>query len=348
VRRMVLRAYGEPLEMDSAPVPIPGPGEALVEVLACGLCFSDIKTIRGRMPYSADLALPHVPGHEISGRVVELNGAAGPAPGTRVVVFHNWGCQQCAACRSGLDNICRTPRAWVGFTHQGGFQEYLTVPAEYLLVVPDELSPVDACPLTCAIGTAYRAVVVRGRARPGERVVVLGLGGVGIHAAQIAQLSGTDTLGIDLDQAKVDAARSVGVRSAGLIGDLERLVHEQTAGSGADLVVETTGVPDLVEAARRVSRAGSRIVTVGYRVGEQIAVQSDGFTLWEHELLGSRYGTRADIAAGIQLVSDGLLRPVVSQVFALEEANEAVRRLEQGNVTGRLVLSVRPEAGASS
>jgi len=144
--------------------------------------------------------LPHVPGHEISGRVVELNGGTGPAPGTRVVVFHNWGCQQCAACRSGLDNICRTPRAW----------------------------------------------------------------------------------------------------------------------------------------------AGSRIVTVGYRVGEQIAVQSDAFTLWEHELLGSRYGTRADITAGIRLVTGGLLRPVVSQVFALEEANEAVRRLEQGNVTGRLVVSVRP------
>jgi len=341
VRRLVVRAYTEPLELVSAPVPAPGPGEALVEVLACGLCFSDVKTIRGKMPFSADLALPHVPGHEISGRVVELNGGSGPAPGTRVVVFHNWGCQQCAACRSGLDNICRTPRAWVGFTHDGGFQDYLTVPAEYLLTVPDQISPVDACPLTCAIGTAYRAVAVRGRARPGERVVVLGLGGVGIHAAQIAQLSGADTLGIDLDQAKIDAARSLGVRRAGLVADLARLVREQTSGAGADLVVETTGVPDLVGAALRASRAGSRIVTVGYRVGEQVAVPSDAFTLWEHELLGSRYGTRADIAAGIRLVTGGLLRPVVSQVFPLEQANEAVRRLEQGNVSGRLVISVR-------
>jgi D-arabinose 1-dehydrogenase-like Zn-dependent alcohol dehydrogenase len=343
VRRLVVRSYTEPLELVSGPTPAPGPGEALVEVLACGLCFSDVKTIRGRMPYSADLTLPHVPGHEISGRVAEVNGASGPAPGTRVVVFHNWGCQRCAACRSGLDNICRTPRAWVGFTHDGGFQEYLTVPVEYLLTVPDQISPVDACPLTCAIGTAYRAVAVRGRARAGERAVVLGLGGVGIHAAQIAQMSGADTLGIDLEQSKIDAARSLGVHRAGLVGDLAQLVQEQTSGAGADLVVETTGVPELVAAAVAASRAGSRIVTVGYRVGDQFAVPSDAFTLWEHELLGSRYGTREDIAAGIRLVSNGLLRPVVSQVFPLERANEAVRALEQGKVTGRLVVSVRPD-----
>ncbi|MGH9064503.1 MAG: alcohol dehydrogenase catalytic domain-containing protein [Acidimicrobiales bacterium] len=338
---MAIVGYDRPLELLELPRPEPPPGSALVEVLACGMCFTDVKTIRGRMPFSGDLRLPHVPGHEISGRIVEANGEGSRhRAGDHVVVFHSWGCRQCPACRSGHDNLCRQPRGWVGFTDPGGFQEYLVVPVEHLLAVPDGVSPTNACPLTCAIGTAYRAVVVRAGVRPGERVVVLGLGGVGIHAAQVAKAAGAQVLGIDLALDKLAAARGVGLTDLALAAELDRAVADLTDGEGADVLIETTGDPSLVERCRQVGRPGTRIVGVGYRVGDMIPLLSDQFILWENSFLGSRYATHADMDQALRLVARGLVTPVVGGVYPLERANDALRRLEDGQAVGRLVLSV--------
>jgi 2-desacetyl-2-hydroxyethyl bacteriochlorophyllide A dehydrogenase len=339
--------YGRPLELMERPRPSPAPGQALVEILACGLCFSDVKTVRGKMPYSASLELPHVPGHEISGRIVEANGDTSFPPGQRVVVFHCCACHRCPSCRRGQENLCQNLIAWVGFTHPGGFQEYVTAPLEYLIPVPESISPMVAPALTCAIGTAYRATAVRAGVGPGERVVVVGLGGVGVHAAQIAQASGARTLGIDRTDAKIEPARKVGIRSLARIDELDERAAEFTDGEGADVVIETTGVPSMIEAARRISRPGARIVAVGYTVGEALQASSDQFVLWEYSLLGSRYATRADMENGIRLVADGLIQPVIGDVLELEEANAAIGRLEAGEAAGRLVLAVHPEVSAA-
>ncbi|MGH7776255.1 MAG: alcohol dehydrogenase catalytic domain-containing protein [Candidatus Dormibacterales bacterium] len=346
MKAMCVTAYDRPLEMRERPRPEAPPGYALVKVLACGICFSDVKTIRGRMPYSDALPLPHVPGHEISGSVVEVNGPAPLSPGDRVVIFHNWACHRCAACRRGEENICAEPVAWMGFTHPGGFQEYVAAPVECLLPVPASIPATTAPALTCAIGTAYRAVAVRGAVRPGERVVVIGLGVVGVHAAQVASAAGATTLGVDRTEAKLAPARDLGLAALAVSADLEAATREMTEGAGADVVVETTGDPAMIERARAVARRGARIVAVGYHVGEPMPVLSDQFVLWEYSLLGSRYCSRADMEHGIQLVAQGRLRPVIGDVLPLEEANRAVERLEAGEATGRLVLSVAGADGA--
>ncbi|MGH7902863.1 MAG: alcohol dehydrogenase catalytic domain-containing protein [Candidatus Dormibacteraceae bacterium] len=338
---MCVVGYGRPLELMERPRPKTPPGSALIEVLACGVCFSDVKTIRGHMPYSDGLALPHVPGHEVSGRVIEVNGEGAVAPGDRVVLFHNWACHRCPSCRRGEENLCQNLTAWMGFTHQGGFQEYLAAPLEVLIPVPDSIPATTAPALTCAIGTAYRATAVRGAVRPGERVVVLGLGGVGLHALQIAHAGGARTLGVDVSSAKLDPARELGLDPLALAVDLEAAARDFTVGEGADVVIETTGVPAMIERARAISRPGSRIVAVGYRVGELMHVLSDQFVLWESTLLGSRYCSRADMEHGISLVAQGLIRPVIGAVLPLEEADTAVEMLEAGEAVGRLVLSVR-------
>jgi 2-desacetyl-2-hydroxyethyl bacteriochlorophyllide A dehydrogenase len=347
MRAMCVVEYGRPLEPMERPRPSPAPGHALVEVLACGLCFSDVKTARGKMPYSASLKLPHVPGHEISGRIAECNGESSFAPGDRVVVFHNWACHRCSSCRRGEENLCQSLVAWMGFTHPGGFQEYVTVPFEYLVPVPAHIGPATAPVLTCAMGTAYRAVAVRGAVRAGERVVVLGLGGVGIHAAQVAQVCGARTLGVDRTDAKLEPARRVGIDALARADELDERARELTDGEGADVVIETTGVPSMVEAARRVGRPGARIVAVGYTAGETVTTSSDQFVLWEYSLLGSRYATRADMERGARLVADGHVQPVIDEVLDLEQANTAIARLEAGEATGRLVLAVHPDALAA-
>jgi propanol-preferring alcohol dehydrogenase len=166
---------------------------------------------------------------------------------------------------------------------------------------------------------------------------VLGLGGVGIHAAQIAAASGARVLGIDVDESKLSVARSLGIGVA-LASDVEEAARSISEGAGADAVVETTGVPSHLELSRRISRPGGRIVAVGYRAGAEATIASDHLALWEYTVLGSRYAIRAEIERGIRLVEESSVRLIVDDVLELEEANEAVERLERGEVVGRLVL----------
>jgi D-arabinose 1-dehydrogenase-like Zn-dependent alcohol dehydrogenase len=342
MRAMAVTAYDRPLELMQLPRPVPAAGQALVQVIACGLCFSDVKTARGRMPYSKDLTLPHVVGHEVCGRVVEVNGPSAFESGQRVVAYHVWGCHRCASCRRGDVQLCSNPTAWMGFTEPGGFQEYMAVPVEYLLPIPDNIPDHLAPALTCAMGTAYRAVAIRGAVQPGEQVVVLGLGGVGIHAALIAQASGAQTLGVEVNDAKVSAARDAGLTRGVTSDNASVAVKDETGGEGVDVVIETTGVPALVEVARSLCRPGGRVVCVGYHVGELMSASSDQLVLLEQSVLGSRYASLVDMEHVIRMVAAGLVKPVVDDVLDLSQANQAIERLEAGEVTGRLVLAVTP------
>ncbi len=115
---MAVRDYADPLEPIELPEPVLRPGHALLEILTCGVCFTDLKTARGRMPFSDRLALPHIPGHEICARVVRSDPPA-LDPGTVVVVYHLWPCRRCGRCRAGLEQLCQNPQGWTGFTTPG-------------------------------------------------------------------------------------------------------------------------------------------------------------------------------------------------------------------------------------
>lgn len=341
MRGMVVSAYAEPLRPAELPAPELQPGHALVEVLTCGVCYSDVKTSRGRMPYSGRLALPHVPGHEICARVLETDPPGAIEPGTVVVVYHVWPCRRCGRCRAGQEQLCRDPQAWAGFTHPGGFQERLVAPLDRLTPVPPGIDPVHAAPLTCALGTAYRAVVTRGGVGPGARAVVLGLGGVGIHALQIAHATGARASGLDLAPRAVELARGLDLQ-ADRADDptAEERVLADTGGEGADVVIDTVGLPTTIAQAERLVRAGGRIVAVGYGVDRTIELPSARTVLEEVELVGSRYVARDELTRAIALVADGRVRTIVDRVEPLERVNAALEALERGDVVGRVVLDV--------
>src|ERR687886_3026353 len=171
----------------------------LVRVRACGVCYSDYKTATGRMPFSAGLKLPHVPGHEIVGDVVETGGGVTTLRvGQRVVVYNYWACGSCRSCRAGEETVCLNLRGWVGFTSPGGFQEYLVVPEKYALPLPDSIADEQAAALSCATGTSYRAVISRGKVAAGESVLVVGAGGVGLQAIQVARAAGARVFATDV------------------------------------------------------------------------------------------------------------------------------------------------------
>jgi alcohol dehydrogenase len=327
MRAMVVSGYGEPLEAADVPTPPLGPDTARLEILTCGVCFSDVKTARGRMPFSDGLPLPHVCGHEICARVLETDPAGALEPGTLVVVYHVWPCRRCDRCRAGQEQLCREPEAWAGFSHPGGFQEQLVAPLDRLTPVPDGIDPVHAAPLTCALGTAYRAVLTRGGVTSGATVGVIGLGGVGIHALQVADAAGARATGLDVSERALAVARELGLR----VGE---------PAPGLDVVVDTVGTPETIARAERMVRPGGRIVAVGYGVDRSFELPSARFVLEEIEVVGSRYVARDELERAIRLVADGRVQTVVDRVLPLERANEAFAALEAGEVVGRVVLDV--------
>ena len=342
MRAMAITEYGAPLERIEVPEPQLRSGHALIEVLTCGVCFSDVKTAHGQMPFSKELKLPHLPGHEICGQVLDTDPPGALEPGTNVVVYHVWPCQGCSRCRAGEDNLCVNPQAWVGFTHSGGFQDRLLVPLDRVVAVPDSIDPIRAAPMTCALGTAYRATVTRGGVVAGSRVVVIGLGGVGIHVLQIARAAGALAVGLDTSQQAVKVARGLGLdaRRADDPDTHGQLVAE-SGGEGVDVVIDTVGYEDTVQQADRLVRPGGRIVVVGYSPTINFSLPSSRFVLEEIQLLGSRYVRLDELERAIMLVADGLVEIVVDSVKPLEAANEAFDCLESGDVVGRVVLDVK-------
>ena len=341
MRAMAVVDYNAPLELLDLPVPKRQPGLVLIRILACGVCYSDYKTAHGRMAYSPTLKLPHVPGHEICGEVVEAGPEAGLRTGERVIVYNYWSCGRCALCRMGQENLCENLQGWVGFTTPGGFEEYLAVPSERLLRLPDGITPEQAAPTSCSLGTSYRAVVTRAQARPGQVIVVQGVGGVGLNSVQVARAAGARVLAVDIDPKHLEVAVKLGATKGAIAGEPARaMVHDFTSGLGADAVIDTVGHEESLHEAAMMTRRGGRVVGVGYIVGGFAKIQTDDYVLREVEFVGSRYVQRHELERAIQMLASGEVQNVVDDVLPLQDVNEAFTRLEQGKVIGRTVLRV--------
>jgi D-arabinose 1-dehydrogenase-like Zn-dependent alcohol dehydrogenase len=341
MRAMAVTGYEQPLEWIEVPEPQLRPGHALLEVSTCGVCFSDVKTSRGHMPFSAELPLPHVPGHEIFGRVLETEPAGLVQYGMRAVVYHYWPCGRCSACQRGDETLCRQMVSWTGFTHPGGFTERISVPIDRLVPIPDGIDPSHAAPMSCALGTAYRSVVTRGGVRAGMTAAIVGMGGVGIHAAQIARASGARIVGFDLHEPTLSAARELLLEARR--ADDEDAIREllgNTDGEGVDVVIDTVGHDETLELARRLVRPGGRVVGVGYSPTSSLTVPTPRFVLDEVDYVGSRYAHRDELAKAVALVANGLVSMVIGLVRRLDEVNDVFGALESGSVVGRAVLEV--------
>ncbi len=325
---------------DDAPVPEPGPEEALVRVVAAGVCGTDVKLWRGDLPRTP---LPIVPGHENAGVVEALGSGTEPQPGTRVVVFHHLHCGRCRRCLAGSHNLCERLRGRVGFDHDGGWADYLVVPVRNLLPIPDALSEREACVVPDAVATVWRALLTVGQLEPDEDVAVIGAGGLGLAACQIARAFGREVLAIDVSEEKLALAREAGAQHVSLAADARSAAAELAQGA-ARLVVDCAGTADAVALALSLLADGGRLVQVGYSTEARVDMPASEVALRELRILGCRASSLDDLGAALEAVAAGVIKPVVGGTRPLEDAQAAIDALAAGEASGRQVLLVSESA----
>jgi propanol-preferring alcohol dehydrogenase len=346
---VVQREAGGPLEFAKVTRPRPLPEELLVRVEACGVCHSDLHVARGDWPEVAGaMSYPAILGHEVVGRVVEAGAAVkGYRGGERVGVGWLYStCGRCELCREGAENIC-LKRQVTGIAAPGGFAEFIRVRAATAVPVPDSLPAEQAAPLFCAGLTVFHALrnagllsqaKIEGSAA-GQRVAVIGLGGLGLLAVQLARLAGAEVCAVDVSDLKLALARSLG--AAQTVDARSPDALQQIRGSSRPhLAVVTAPAKSAYDLAFRALRRRGTLAVVGLPK-EDLTFFADDLAVSECRIIGSAVGTRAEMREVLELAAAGKLR-CETQVCRPEEINNVIARMERGEIAGRAVLRFGP------
>jgi propanol-preferring alcohol dehydrogenase len=336
---MVLEAFNASLVLRERDTPIPGPGETILRVRGAGACRTDLKIWHGKHPAAGKL--PLVPGHEIAGEVVEVGkGVDKNIKGKHAVVFAYLSCGDCSFCKAGHEPLCTHLKGHIGFNLDGGFAEYVKVPLTSLFFIQPEIPFEQAAILADAVATPYRALTSKIKIQPGETVAVIGAGGLGIHAVQIAKAFGARVLAIDINGKALAMAKEMGAEETLQItqDDPTEEMRDFSEGKGVDAVIESVGKPEMQTAGLHILKAAGRFAAVGYNADSPFQVNSQLLVAKELKIYGSRSCGRKDLEEVIDLVSSAKLKPFVAECYPLLEANLVLSQLEKGQTVGRSVL----------
>ncbi|MCJ2531806.1 MAG: zinc-binding dehydrogenase, partial [Candidatus Thermoplasmatota archaeon] len=318
----------EGLRVEEVERPKPGLGEVLVRVAACGICRTDLHYLHGVPTFKKP---PLILGHEISG-VVEAP-EDDPLQGQRVLLPPVIPCGHCEYCRAGRGTLCRR-MVMLGNHRDGGFAEYVTVPASAAFPLPEEVPLEEGAILSDAFSTPYHAVVNRAQIRPGQTVAIFGCGGVGLAAVQFADLAGARTIAVDLVEEKLRLAQTFGAWETVNAREVKDVVKEvrRLSGGGVDAALEVIGNPATIQQAFATLKWGGRLVVVGY-TDKEVALSAAKLMFREMEVMGSLGCGLQDFPKVIDLAARGRLkvREMVSHRFPLEQITEGFRLLEGGD-----------------
>lgn len=349
MKALVLKAPRTPFEIAEVPDPLAGPGEAVARVIACGsgLTIQHIKA--GRIAAT----FPRIIGHEITGEIVAVGAAVrGLAIGNGVTAYYYLNCGYCRWCLAKFEPLCENSAGNVGISCDGGYAEYIKLPAHTFIKLPESLDykahPAEVGVITDALATPYK-VLSRARVKPGETVAVFGAGGgVGIHQVMLARWAKAKVIAVDVASEKFDACRSAGADEVvdAAANDAGQALLDLTHGRGVDVVIDYVSSTSTLEAGAKALGRRGRLVTLG-GFGQPFRVSSVDMMLKEQELLGSRYVTRSDILETLDLVARKEVWPIVSDIRPLEEAEALHEQIELGKVTGRAALLIGGRAAQS-
>ncbi|HYE93203.1 MAG TPA: alcohol dehydrogenase catalytic domain-containing protein [Terriglobales bacterium] len=345
MRAMAIPAFGAPMQAVTVPVPSIGPNDVLLKVRAAGVGLTVVIMTAnpGRVT-----AFPRIPGHEVAGEVVDAGvEVRNVKVGDRVACHFYLSCHACRFCRSGRETLCTSFRGFVGQASDGGYAEYMALPALNVTPIPAGVSDVDAAVATDAIATPYHACREEARVGPGDTVLIVGAGGgVGIHGVQMAKLCGGWVVAADITDDKLAAAKEYGadVVIDARRGELGALVKQATDGRGVDAAIDFVASRETLEGSvNGLARAG-RLVIIGSRPKAVFGVDATfpldpGRMLYDMlEIHGSRFVTLSELAQTLELLRQQKIRAVVTRTFDLDGAEEAHELLRRNALVGRAAL----------
>src|SRR6202049_2852633 len=340
----VVEEFGKPLVVREVPVPTPGAGQALVEIIASGVCHTDLHAAGGDCPVKP--TPPFIPGHEGAGIVVALgSGVTHLNLGDRVgIAWLHSACGDCDFCLSGWETLCLEQQN-SGYSVNGTFAQYALGQADYLGRIPKNLSFVDAAPILCAGVTTYKGLKMT-QARPGEWVVISGVGGLGHVAIQYAKAMALHVAAVDLGPEKMALARKLGAEITidAKTQDPPAEIQKQIGGAQGILVTAVSTIA--FQQAIGILRRGGRRVLNGLPPGE-FPVSIFDVVLNRYTIRGSIVGTRLDLEEALAFAAEGKVKATI-ETLPLESVNDVFNRLKTGKVNGRVVLSIREETLAKA
>ena len=325
MRAARLTAWRQPLEIADLPDPACPPDGVVLEVLACGICRSDWHAWTGADP---DVSLPHVPGHEFCGTVLEAGAEVTRwRPGDRVIAPFILACGRCPDCQAGNQTICAT-QAVPGFTCDGAFAERIAVVRAdaNLTALPDGMEPALAAALGCRVTTAWHALTGRAALKPGEWLGIWGAGGIGLAALMLGHAMGARVAVADVVPEKLEMARALGAEAViDARAEAPAEAMRASTGGGAHVAIEALGLPVTAENAMRSLRKLGRMVQVGMPAGDHVRIALPWDTLYSGQL--AVYGTRGMPAHRYPALLDFLaateldLSPMIARRVALSDAS---------------------------
>ncbi len=331
----VVEQFGQPLVVQQIDIPTPGPGQILVKTEACGVCHTDLHAAHGDWP--ARPSLPFIPGHEGIGRVVALGaGVTAVKEGDRVgVPWLYSACGHCEYCLSAWETVCAKAQ-FGGYTKNGGFAEYIVADPNYVAHVPAGLSAIEAAPLICAGVTSYKGLKET-CARPGQWVVVSGIGGLGHLAVQYGRAMGLRVCAVDIDDGKIAHAKRLGAEAIvnAKAGDPVAAVRQATDGGAHGVLITAPSLAAFKQGVGMTRKRGT-CVLVGLPPGEfptpLFDVVANCITI-----RGSFVGNRQDMAEALGFAAEGKVKADI-ELQPLSAINSVFERLLRGDVPSRVVL----------
>ncbi len=347
----------KPLEVFELETPKPSGNEVIVKVKAAGVCHSDLHLWEGGYDMGDGTFLkvtdrgvkyPVTPGHEIAGTVADVgNDVKGVSVGDDVLVYPWIGEGECPACKAGNENLCDAPKS-IGLFQDGGYAENVKVPHYKYLAKISGLDLDAATSLACSGLTAYNAVK-KANANSPEYLVIIGAGGLGLIAIQLAKaITKAKIICVDMDDKKFETAKKMGADfvvntnvigsiSTGTGGPVEKIISICN-GKGADSVIDFVNAPQTVKTALAVLRKRGNLVLVGL-FGGSINISLVTIPLKSLTIQGAYTGNYNDMVELIDLAKKGVIKPVISKRYSIDEANEALENLKARKIIGRAVIN---------
>ena len=337
MKALILKGPNEPFIFEDVPDPIPQNGEAVAKVLACGsgLTIQHVKSGRTKVNF------PIIIGHEITAEIVDLRGDCGELKvGMPVTAYFYLTCGHCKWCKINRETLCNNFKGYIGRQINGGYAEYISLPAKNFIPIPLSINykenPIETGIISDAIATPLK-VIKKARIGITDKVGVIGAGGgLGIHMLRMLNLYNVRTIAIETKQIKEKSCRDSGASEFinPNSNSKKEVIEDFTNNSGLDVVIDFVSSKSSLETGTELLGSGGRLVTLGGS-GEFFNIDSGNMLLKEIEIIGSRYCSKQEVIDSLNLVSNGLITPLVTEKVSPYQANDLHERIEKGNVIGR-------------